>query len=305
MENIKTKKAKKVQKTISAKAARIKRILFIICGIIAAAFIRSMSIHSFIVPNDFAPGGITGLSAIGEYLFGINAGYILFVLNIPLIIIAAIFINKKFALITGCSIGLSSALLVLWEKVGFPVLKAASSGDQILPALAGGLLGGLGIAIMFKVGGSSGGTDIIATLINRKFSGTNVAWFIFGLDATVVVGSIFVYQNGLVPVLLSFVSMFASSKAVETILQGFKSAVKFEVITNCPDEMSAEIIEKTHRGVTMTRAEGMFTHEHKAILICIVRKRQVSQFREILKHYPDSFAFFSSTSDVVGKGFSS
>lgn len=279
-----------------------KSILLTIVAVLFASVVRAISIHSFVVPNNFAPGGITGLASIFEYKTHINAGYFLVAFNVPLIIVAFIFVNKRFAFISTSSIVLSSVLMVIFEKVNFPVFDSAAKGaDQVLPALAGGILGGTGIAVMLKIGGSCGGTDILATIIQRRHSVANVAWFIFVMDSTVVVASAFIYPNSMVPVLLSLVEMFASSKIAETILQGFKSAVKFEVITDHPEELSAEIIERTHRGVTLLEAKGMYTGEKRALLVCIVSKRQMSVFRDILKKYPESFAYIGSTSEVVGK----
>lgn len=272
-------------------------------AILLSSIVRAIGIHSFIIPNNFAPGGVTGLAAILEYLTGINAGLWLFVANIPLLIVAFIFVRKSFAFKTTLALLLSSAFLYLLQFMRFPTLVGQNTGDRILFALAGGLLGGFGIAILLKVGGSSGGTDIIATIIQRKLSATNVAWFIFALDSTVVIASFFVYDFSIIPVLLAFVEMFASSKVIEMILQGLKAAIKFEVVTSNPEELSQEIISKINRGVTMCEVKGMYTHENKGLLICIVRKRQVSQFRAILKNYPDSFAYISSTSEVMGMGF--
>lgn len=213
--------------------------------------------------------------------------------------------NKKFAIMSGGAILLSSGLMVLFKYIGFPTCAAANptDADRILYAIAGGIVGGTGGAIILKLGGSSGGTDIIASLIQKKYSATNVSWFIFLLDSTVVLASAAVYDNPIVPILLSFVEMFASAKVTETILQGFKSALKFEIITSRPDELSHEIIEKLHRGVTMVSAKGMYTGADKAMLICVLRKRQLSQFRMILRQYPDAFAYISGTSEVMGRGF--
>ncbi len=280
--------------------------LILIFGILVASIVRAISIHIFVVPNNFAPGGVTGLSSILEYITHWNAGYFLVACNVPLIVIAWIFIGKRFACVSGIAIVLSSVLMIVTEKL-MPNLKfeAVESGERILAAIAGGILGGVGISIMLKIGGSSGGTDIIATIIQRKNSATNVAWFIFMLDSTVVLASAFVYDNPMVPILLSFVEMFVSSKVVETILQGFKSALKFEIITNHPEELSQDILHILHRGVTSIPAKGMYTGEERAMLICVLRKRQLSQFRLILKKYPDSFAYMSGTSEVVGRGFNS
>ena len=290
-----------VRKTIDKKQTA-KSVVFTILAVLVAGVLRAISVQVFVVPNDFAPGGITGLATILAFKTPLPAGLYLAIFNLPLIIIAFIFINKRFAVISASSILLSSGLMVLLEKFHFPVFSAAESGaDQVLPALAGGILGGAGIAIMLKVGGSCGGTDIIATLIQKKRSATNVAWFIFMLDSTVVVASAFVYPNSMVPVLLAFVEMFASSKIAETILQGFKSAIKFEVITDRPEEFSKAVFDKMRRGVTMIDAKGMYTGEKRALLICIISKRQMSQFREVLKEFPDAFAYVGSMSEVVGK----
>ena len=299
------KAAKEERELASSERMTAKRWLILIFGIILAGVVRAIGIYSFIVPNNFAPGGVTGIASMLENKLpgNPNAGYFLLAINIPLIIVAFIFIGKKFAIISGISILLSSALMVLFEKVGFPTFPFET--DKILPAIAGGIIGGAGIAIMLKLGGSSGGTDVIATIIQKKYSATNVTWFIFMLDSSVVVVSFFVYGNDIVPFLLSFVEMFASSKVAETILQGFKSALKFEIITNHPEELSQEIFSKLKRGVTMITAKGMYTGEERAMLICVLRKRQLSQFREVLKKYPDTFAYISGTSEVVGRGFNS
>lgn len=281
----------------------VKSWLILIFGILASSIVRAVSIQIFVVPNNFAPGGVTGLATILEHITGWNAGYFLVAINIPLLIIGWIFVNKRFALISGVAIILSSVLMVILEKMPIPQFSSAEQGtDQILPAIAGGILGGAGIAIMLKFGGSSGGTDILATIIQKRYSATNVTWFIFMLDSTVVVASAFVY-HALTPVLLAFVEMFASSKVTETILQGFKSAIKFEIITDHPEELSQEIISRLKRGVTMIPAKGMYTGEDRAMLVCVLRKRQMTLFRDILKKYPDAFAYVSGTSEVVGRGF--
>ena len=274
------KNAEAERQLIASEKMTAKRWITVILGLMAAAVIRAVAVYSFIVPNNFAPGGVTGIASILEYKLHVNAGYFLLAMNVPLLIIAFIFVGKRFAACSGVSIVLSSALMVLFEKLHFPTF-----------------------AIMLKLGGSSGGTDIIATLVQKKYSATNIAWFIFLIDSTVVLASAFIYDNPLVPILLSFVEMFASGKVTETILQGFKSAIKFEIITDKPEELASEIFAKLHRGVTMVPAKGMYTGEDRAMLICILRKRQMSAFRDVLKKFPGAFAYVSGTSEVMGTGF--
>ena len=179
-----------------------------------------------------------------------------------------------------------------------------NKGIPELSACASGVLGGIGLSIMLKIGGTTGGTDIIATYIQKKFSATHVSWFIYGLDAIVVFASAFVYKDGLTPILLSLVEMFCLSMMSDTISSGFKSAIKFEIITHDPEKLSDELITKLRRGVTCVPAKGMYSGKEQSLLICVIRKRQLSDFYDILKNYPDTFAYISSTSEVMGLGFS-
>ena len=126
-------------------------------------------------------------------------------------------------------------------------------------------------------------------------------------DAVVVFISIFVYDVGgtiaakLNPVLLALVSLIVTSKVCDVILQGFKTAYKFEIITSHPEELSEEIMRRTHHGVTRVEAEGMYSHENKSMLVCIIRKRQMAELQRIIRSYPGTFAYFIPTSEVYGK----
>lgn len=282
-------------------AAQVRGQIVMWILLLLSGMLRAVSIHSFINPNHFAPGGVTGVATMLNYSTGWNAGIFLFAFNIPLLIVAFFFISKMFTLKTGVSLAVSSLALMLFEKIDF----FTYTDERILAAVAGGLLGGAGLAVLFKTGGSSGGTDIIATIIQRKYKAAGVSWFIFALDSVVVIASFFVYDFQLSPVLLAFVEMFVSARACDFILNGFKSAVKFEVITTHADEISAEILAKLHRGVTKVEVTGMYSHDEKALLICIVRRRQIAQFQKIIRAYPDTFAYTTSTSEVFGRGFQS
>lgn len=285
---------------------RLKNLLFISALVLLAGFVRAVAVYSFIVPNAFAPGGITGIGSIVEFMTatdghaGFSAGYTMLILNVPLLALAFFFLGKKFALTSGVATVLSSMLMVVFQKIDFYVY----TDERILAAAAGGILTGVSLALMLKTGGTMGGTDIIATFIQRKHSATNVAWFIFALDSTVVVASLFFFKNGLTPAILSFIEMFASSKMCDVITSGHKSAIKFEIVTTKPQELSDAILKRLHRGVTKLDAVGMYTDEPRAVLVCLIRRRQVSEFRKLIKAIdPDAFAYMSQASEVLGLGF--
>lgn len=270
--------------------------------ILLSGLIRTVCVEVFTLPYDFAPGGSTGIAAMVEYKTGFSAGWTTLIVNAPLLILAFFFISKDFAFKTGAAILVASAGMLLFERFD---LKVYENGEPVLAACAAGCLGGLALAMMLKINGSTGGTDIVAMFIQKKFSATNVAWFIYMLDAIIVFVSAFVYEgNGLTPVLMSLVEMFCLSMISDVITSGLKTALKFEIITRQPEEISKELIEKLGRGVTCIDVTGMYSHDDKFLIVCVIRKRQLAEFNKILKKYPDTFAYITSASEVVGLGFS-
>lgn len=289
---------------------RIHNFVIVPVLITVAAFIRSICVHTFMLAFNFAPGGVTGIGTMIEYKTGFSTGYTNMIINAPLVILAFIFLSKSYAIKSTAAIGLASAGMVLMQKFDFPMYGRLAGGavdpaaEPVLAAVACGVLGGIGVAMMIKAGGSNGGTDILAAFIQRKFQATQITWFIMGLDGVVIFVSFFVYGNNLTPVLMSLTQQFCSAMMGDVILTGFKSAIKYEIITDDPETLSAEIIEKLGRSATKVNATGMYAHSDKALLICVIRKRQVTEFNKILKKYPNTFAYVSGTSEVFGKGFS-
>lgn len=286
---------------------------FYFLGLVGALFLssalRAFGIHSFIVPNVFAPGGVTGIASIVEILSKgvINSGYVIFVLNIPLILLALKYLNWRFAVKTLASTILITIMLLALEQIELhtPITLRYAPEEKILAALAGGVLNGASLAIMLKIGGSTGGTDILATLVNKKYSATSISYFIFYFDAIIVLISAVLFSS-LDPIMLSMVEMFVGAKVSETILQGFKSAVRFEIIIDNPDELASVIMKTLNRGVTCVKAKGMHTSKERNLLICLVRRSQVSTMRKLLKEYaPNSFTYISQASEVIGEGFTS
>ncbi len=294
---------------MKTKKQKVLSLLIAILAIIFSSILRAIAIHAFIIPNKFAPGGITGIAAIIEIISGgkINSGYSLFLLNVPLLFLAFRYLNWKFAIKTLSAIILVSILLVLlgklevWTGINFKY----TPNERILAALAGGVLGGAALATMLKIGGSSGGTDIVAALVNKKYAATSISRFIFMFDAVIVLASALILKS-LDPIMLSIVEMFVGSRVSESIIQGFKTAIKFEIIIDEPDKLANVIMTKLNRGVTCIKAKGMHTNTEHNVLICLVRKRQLSAMHDLLKEYaPNSFTYISQANEVIGKGFPS
>lgn len=278
----------------------------IILPVLGSGLVRALAIYIFVSPNHFAPGGINGIAVLLEYAFQINSGWFLFALNVPLFFLAFFLLGKREAIVSTLSMTVSSALLILFGAIpGFPMYCTETNG--FLAAMAGGILLGLALAIMLKAFGTSGGTTVLATLVNKRFKLLNINWLTFVFDAIVVGASFFVYHKGedftakLDPILLALVALFVTSKVSDLVLQGFKVAYKFEIVTTNPEGIAAEILEKLKHGVTMMPAVGMYSHENRSLLVCVIRKRQIADLQKIIKKYPDSFAYFSPTAEVIGK----
>ena len=289
--------------------------------LIVSCFIRGLAIHAFVVPNNFAPGGITGISTMLDYALGnkplitgiSNTSFFLFVLNIPTVIISYFVFSRSYAVKTTVAMFLLSGFMVLIEQVeaacgvDFTYVQNSENMQPILAAIAAGVCNGVALSMIIHAGGSNGGTDVLGAMIQKKIPYINVSWFITILDSIVIFFSFFVFQSAyatrLTPVLLALINSFCASKVCDTIMHGFKTATKFEVITPHPEELAGDLIKVLGRSVTRIEAEGMYTHSNISYLVCVVRNRQIPLFYDVLKKYPETFAYLSSTKEVIGRGF--
>ena len=279
-----------------------------VLSVIISGIVRALAIYIFVTPNDFAPGGVNGIAVLLQEGTGWNSGIFLIMLNVPLFFVAFFLIGKYGAVISTLSMLLTSGLLIVFDYIpGMEYICYQPEDNHILAAIAGGVLLGVALAVTLKSCGTSGGTTVLASLVNKKFRNLSVSGMTAVFDAIVVFASFFVYNQGmgftekLEPVLLALISLFVTSKVCDVILQGFKAAYRFEIITNHPEEISAEIMQKLHHGVTEVNATGMYSHEGRAMLVCIIRKRQIGEVQRILRKFPDTFASFSPVSEVYGK----
>lgn len=283
-----------------------------ILPVLFSGLLRAFAIYIFTTPNEFAPGGTNGVAVLLEYATGWNSGIFLLILSVPLFFVAFFCLGKKEAILSTMSFIVSSGVLMLLPLIpDMPQYGGGEGLEKIVHGLFGAVMGGIflgiALAVMIKSCGTSGGTTILASVINKKFRNISVSMLTAAFDAIVVFASIFVYGWGksftdaLDPVLLALVSLFVTSRMSDAILQGFKSAYKFEIITDRPEEISEEIMKKTNHSVTKVEAEGMYSHEGKSMLVCIIRKRQIAQLQRIIRNYPGTFAYFTPTSEVFGK----
>lgn len=299
--------------------------------IVVLAFLRAISTYVFIVPNAFAPGGVGGLaSLIYNVVLKYNAqlantwfnpAVTMYVINIPLVILAFVKLNKEYAFNTAFFVTFYAGFMGLFSLVDFPVFQGdgMDSSICILAALAGGVIAGISLSGTLATNSSAGGTDITARLTYKHNPDLNIQWHIFAFDGIIVllsgvIGLLdakgqepdVVFVNVASPILYSFISMIACSELSEVLTNGISSSVVFHIITDKSEEIDKVILEKLHRGATIMHAEGGYTHSDKDVVICVVRRRQALAFKKLIKEAdPDAFVYITKAKEVNGNGFGS
>ncbi len=279
-----------------------KKILVYILLIVLSA-LSALSYVIFVFPNNFAPSGFNGIATIIQHVFGINAGYMTILLNIPLIILVFIFVDKEFAFKTFIFLGTFSASLVALEYVDLSdyVYYTESGTSTILGPIIAGIISGatVGIAVLFNC--CSGGTDLCAALIHKYHPSFDFVWIAFVLNSSVAVISYFVFGHNLEPVIMCIIFSFFTGTISDKFIKGSRAAVKFEIVTTKPEEVSRAIIENLGHSATVIKGEGVYTKSEKSIILCIVNKDEIVKFKDILMRYPDTFAYVSNVNFTIGK----
>ncbi len=260
----------------------------------------------FIVPNDFAPAGINGIAVMVQYRAGFSIGYMSLLVNIPLCLFAFFFVDKKFAIKTLVFVVAYSLSYILFQKIEAlnNFIYDAEGVDTVYPVIISGLLSGAGYGILFRLNSSSGGTDIIAKYVSKKRPYLNFFWITFCMNAVVAVASCFVYSDGGIlnykPACLCLLYCFVSSFVGNVMIKGAKSAYKFIVITQHPEEIEKEIIGVLHHSATRLDGYGIYTGNKKTVLMCVVNKHQLVDFEGIVKRFPETFAFVEAVAETLG-----
>ncbi len=265
---------------------------------IIGSLIYSFAVTAFISVNEISPGGFTGISTLINYITHLPTGAVLFVLNLPVLIIGFIKLGGIFILKTAAATAILSACLDISENL-FPTFQT----DNILASLFGGILMGLGLSLVLLRGATTGGVDIIAKLINRKFRHISVGRIILALDAAVILLAAFVYKN-VESALYSVVAMYASSRIMDTVLYGADKGKLIHIVTEKPDDICSAINRRLHRGVTKLSATGGYTGENRTMLICTVRRHEAATVHDIIHEFdPRAFIIVSDAGEIIGEGF--
>ena len=265
---------------------------------IAGGIIYSVAVLLFLTENEISPGGLTGIATILNYLFSLPIGTVVFILNIPLLAAGFIKFGGIFIVKTAVATAVMSLTLDI-SGLFMPKMKI----DPILAALFGGLLMGLGISLFMLRGATTGGTDIIAKLINRKFPHLTVGRLMLAADAAVVGLSALVYKN-MESALYAVIAIYASSRVMDLILYGADRGKIIYVITDNAKELSDSIMSLINRGVTLLDVTGAYTGTKRQMLMCTVRRHEVAAVCRLATSCDkNAFIIVGEAGEVLGEGF--
>ncbi len=256
-----------------------------------------MGFNLFLIPNKIAPGGLSGLATILYYLFGFPVGMMMLVFNIPLLIIGV----KKLGLHFGTRTIFGSIVLSLFIDGSAPFLPTLTT-NILLAALFGGIIMGLGLGIVFKFKGTTGGTDIIARLI-YDYTDIRIGQAMLMIDFIVITFAAFVFRDADLA-LYALIAIYVASKAIDLAQGGVNYAKAALIISDHTEIIGEAILKDMGRGVTALRGQGLYTQTLKDVLLCVLPRSEVSELKDIVKKADQkAFVIITNVYEVLGEGF--
>lgn len=266
--------------------------------IIIGSCVFAAGIAIFIKPAMISMGGVAGIALIGNFLLGLPLGLASILLNIPLFIFGFKLLGREFFIKTLVS---SVSYSVFIDMVG-PSLPTFGGEDRLLAALYGGLIMGLGFGLVFKRGGTSGGTDILAKYFNVKF-GVNIGNANLLMNGLVIVACSMIYRS-VESALYAIIVQYLTGVVLNAIVDGSDVQKEALIITGKPQDISQAIFETLGRGVTGIDGRGMYTGTEKTVLLTVVRRHEITSLKKLVHTMdPECFMLISEVSEVFGVHF--
>ena len=291
------KKRSKENKNVSKKGKTEFLKKYII--ITAAAFIYAAGVSLFIDPNNMAPGGVTGISIVLNRVIPISTGTLIMLLNIPILIFAVWKFGWRFTVSTIYA----TAAISLFTNI-LSVFHAATY-DRLLAAIAGGILQAVSIGMIFRVGATTGGMDIIVRALRLRLPHLKTGNLFFITDAIVVTLSGIVFRD-IDAALYAAIAVSCSSFTLDVVLYGRDEAKLLYIISDKYEEITARILEELDIGTTLINGKGAYSGDDKQVIMCAMKKTVYPRAEEIVKEEdPNSFMIITSASEIFGEGYKS
>lgn len=258
----------------------------------------SIGVCCFAVPNSIAQSGFTGIAVIVNHVFSLPVGIVNLALNIPMLILMWIFLGRQLVARTlWVTVILSTALDV------FGAIMPTYTGDKLLASLFCGILEGAGLGLITITGATSGGTDIVARLIHKKWKFITIGKVVLVADALVIISNMIVFRS-IESGLYAIITIFASTRLIDSMVYGTGNGKMLMIITEKPEEISKAIITSSHRGVSIVPVVGAYTGENKNMLICVARRHEIPGIIRTAKAIDHkTFIIVSEANEILGEGF--
>lgn len=277
--------------------SRSMTIAWNVLQILVGSFVLAASFNLFLAPSGIASGGVSGLSILIKKLFGVNPAITQWVFNIPLFLLALWLLGKRFAANALLGSFIFPLFVLLTESFNPP------TDNPLLAALYGGIGVGIGLAIVFRGGGSTGGLDFLAQIMNR-YAYIKYNYAVAILDGFVIITAAFVIspENSL----YALISLFVTSKVIDFIQNGMKLSKVAFIISDHTDELEKAILHDLDRGLTKLDGQGGYTGKAKNVLMVVVPQNEVTKLKQTVARLDrQAFVIISDTAEVLGQGFKS
>ena len=269
----------------------------LVCCVIGSALV-GLALSIFTVPNNIAPGGVSGLATALAHVTGIHVSVLTLALNIPILLAAWRSMGKRTFFYTLICTGLLSLFIELAAR-----FLPQYTGNVLIAAVYGGVVCGLGMGLLFLRDITTGGTDLLALLLKKIFPNVPNGVLLMCVDVAVVMIAVVIFKD-IEVALTSAITIFVTSKVIDTMAQGVDYAKVVYVITDKGAELSVALNEQTERGNTLIKASGGYTGAEKQLVITVTRRNVLSQTLHLIKQVdPAAFTFVTNSTEVHGEGF--
>ncbi|MBQ1909332.1 MAG: YitT family protein [Bacteroidaceae bacterium] len=275
----------------------------------AGLFVYAVGYSCFLLPYQIISGGVSGISTLVFYSTGIHANLTYFFINLFLLVLAARIMGRRYFVRTIYGIFFASLLIGIFQNAltnvtpeGKEILTCIVGEQKFMAVVIGGLLEGLGLAIVFMSGGSTGGTDIIASCVN-KYWNISLGRMLLFLDIFII-GCGYILSHSIELTVFGYVTMFISNNFLDYVINGARQSVQFIIISKEHEKIADEVGRRLERGVTILYGEGWYSKEQRKVLLILAKKYESRHlFRLIRETDPNAFVSMSNVEGVFGEGF--
>ncbi len=273
-----------------------KEIAFAYLQILLGSLIGAAAYPAFLIPNNIAPGGLTGVATILNYLFHWPVGTVSLLMNIPLFLIGYRSMGRIFAFRSLVATILFSVLID-----ALPIQPV--SNDPLLGTLFGGVVLGVGLGLILRGGATTGGTDMIARMVHRKVPFITVGMFLFAIDCLVVLGA--AVAIGTEQALYAFINIYVCSRVIDAVMMGFGGNKACFIMTTRWEEITRRLMDEVGRGVTHLEARGAYSGRKQPVVLCVAARQEIMSVKRIvLEEDEKAFMFITEAHEALGEGFS-